>query len=66
MRTLFNAIVLVGLVGAALLAPQQASARTDCSNEYYLCLAAGNPGYICRGNPPTFNSLQKWSYAASV
>lgn len=48
MRTLFNAIALVGLVGAALLAPQQASARTDCSDEYYLCLAAGNPGYYCR------------------
>jgi len=50
MRTISNAIVLVGLVGAALLAPGQASARDEfsCRQEYYDCLAAGIPGYYCR------------------
>lgn len=50
MRTLFNAIVLVGLVGAALLAPGQASAGDEirCRQEYQECIAAGISVYYCR------------------
>ena len=50
MRIAFNTIALVGLIGAVLLAPQQASATDErtCRIEYYECIASGDEPYICR------------------